>query len=90
MILSTKNLFTSNEDLKRSVPCLCDGLKPSQRKVLYSVFKRNLKKEIKVAQLSGYVSEHAAYHHGEVSLQATIVNMAQDFQGSNNLNLLQT
>ena len=49
----------SNEDLKRSVPCLCDGLKPTQRKVLYSVFKRNLKKEIKVAQLSGYVSEHA-------------------------------
>ena len=42
-----------------------------------------------MAQLSGYVSENAAYHHGEASLQATIVNMAQNFVGSNNVNLLQ-
>lgn len=65
-----------------------DGLKPAQRKVLFCCFKRNLKKEIKVAQLAGYVSEHAAYHHGEMSLSATIVGMAQNFVGSNNLNLL--
>src|SRR5204862_220440 len=44
--------------------------------------------EIKVAQLSGYVSEHASYHHGEASLNGTIVNMAQNFVGSNNINLL--
>jgi DNA topoisomerase-2 len=43
---------------------------------------------IKVAQLAGYVSEHSAYHHGEASLCGTIVNLAQDFVGSNNLNLL--
>jgi hypothetical protein len=41
-----------------------------------------------VAQLAGYVSEHSAYHHGEASLQGTIVGLAQDFVGSNNLNLL--
>ena len=50
-------------------------------KILYSCFKRNLTKEIKVAQLSGYASEHSAYHHGEVSLQSTI-GMAQNFVGS--------
>ena len=44
--------------------------------------------EIKVAQLSGYVSEQTEYHHGEVSLQGAIINMAQDFVGSNNFNLL--
>ncbi|RLN49417.1 hypothetical protein BBJ28_00012663, partial [Nothophytophthora sp. Chile5] len=44
--------------------------------------------ELKVAQLAGYVSEHSAYHHGEASLQGTIVNMAQDFVGSNNIHLL--
>ena len=38
-----------------------------------SCFKRKLKNEIRVAQLSGYISEHAAYHHGEQSLQQTIV-----------------
>ncbi len=67
---------------------MIDGLKPGQRKILFACFKRNLKNEIKVAQLSGHVAEVSAYHHGEVSLQSTIVNMAQDFVGSNNLNLL--
>lgn len=43
---------------------------------------------VKVAQLSGYVAEHSAYHHGEASLQSTIVGLAQDFVGSNNVNLL--
>jgi DNA topoisomerase-2 len=75
-------------DLERSVPNLMDGLKPSQRKVLFGCMKRNLYSEIKVAQLSGYISEHTSYHHGEASLQGTIVNMAQDFVGSNNINLL--
>ena len=66
-----------------------DGCKPSQRKILYAALKRKLTSEIKVAQLSGYVSEHAAYHHGEASLQSTIVGMAQNFVGSNNLPLLE-
>ena len=78
----------SNADNIRSLPHLIDGLKPSQRKILYSCFKRNLKEEIRVAQLAGYVSEHAAYHHGEASLNGTIVGMAQTFVGSNNINLL--
>lgn len=42
-----------------------------------------------LSQLIGYVMEHAAYHHGEVSLAATIINLAQNFVGSNNVNLLQ-
>jgi DNA topoisomerase-2 len=41
-----------------------------------------------VAQFSGYVSEHSSYHHGEASLNAAIVAMAQNFVGSNNINLL--
>jgi DNA topoisomerase-2 len=64
-----------------------DGLKVSQRKILYSAFKKNLTQEIKVAQFSGYVSEHSGYHHGEASLNGAIVNMAQDFVGSNNIHL---
>ena len=75
-------------DCKRSIPNVVDGFKPSQRKIMFGVFKKKLTKEIKVAQLTGYVSEHSAYHHGEASLNGTIVNMAQDFVGSNNINLL--
>lgn len=79
----------SNYDNSRSLPNVIDGLKTSQRKILWSCFKRNLvNEEIRVAQLAAYVSEHSAYHHGEASLQAAIVSMAQDFVGSNNINLL--
>jgi DNA topoisomerase-2 len=79
----------SNLDNERSIPCLVDGLKPGQRKVLYTCFKRNDKREVKVAQLAGSVAEHSAYHHGEQSLMSTIVNLAQNYVGSNNINLLQ-
>jgi len=78
----------SNSDTLRSIGSVYDGLKPSQRKILYACFKRKLFSEIRVAQLAGYVSENAAYHHGEASLQSAMIGMAQNFTGSNNLNLL--
>jgi DNA topoisomerase-2 len=79
----------SNYDLQRSIPNIMDGLKPSQRKILFASFKRKLVKEIRVAQLAGYVSENAGYHHGEESLNKAIIAMAQTFTGSNNINLLE-
>ena len=78
----------SKYDCDRSIPNVMDGLKISLRKILYSAFKKNLVSEIKVAQFSGYVSEHSGYHHGEASLNAAIVGMSQNFVGSNNINLL--
>lgn len=75
-------------DNLRSIPSVCDGLKPSQRKILYYMLKNNVSNDIKVAQLSGYISAEMSYHHGEASLQGAIVNMAQDFVGSNNINML--
>ena len=76
-------------DLKRSIAHVADGLKPSQRKVMYSCFQRNLQGEMKVAQLAAYVAEKSSYHHGEVSLADTIVKLANDYTGSNNINLLE-
>ncbi len=77
-------------DNERSIPNLMDGLKISLRKILFAAFKKGgLKTEIKVAQFSGYVSEHSGYHHGEASLNAAIVGMAQNFVGSNNINLFE-
>ena len=78
----------SSDDNIRSIPSVLDGFKPSQRKVLFGTIKKRIQKEIKVAQLSAFVSEHTCYHHGEVSLSGTIVKMAQNYVGSNNLNLL--
>ncbi len=75
-------------DNVRSIPSLIDGMKPSQRKVLFAFMKKNVQEEQKVARISGYVSEHTAYHHGEAALCGTIINMAQEYVGSNNINLL--
>jgi DNA topoisomerase-2 len=77
----------SKYDCDRSIPNIMDGLKISLRKILFSAFKKNLTTEIKVAQFSGYISEQSCYHHGEASLNAAIVGMAQNFVGSNNINL---
>jgi len=78
----------SKYDCDRSIPNLMDGLKISLRKILFSAFKKRLSSEIKVAQFSGYVSENSCYHHGEESLNKAIVGMAQNFVGSNNINIL--
>src|SRR5210317_225701 len=97
---SVKNLSITNfvrkdlvnfslADLKRSIAHMADGLKPSQRKVMYACFHKNLKDEMKVAQLAAYVADKSAYHHGEVSLADTIVKLANDYTGSNNINLLE-
>ena len=78
----------SKADNDRSIPSMVDGLKTSLRKIIYTTFIRRMKKEIKVAQLSGSVSELSGYHHGEASLNKGITMLAQNFVGSNNINLL--
>ena len=81
----------SHADCGRSIPNAIDGFKESQRKVLYSVLKRKLSfqgKSLKVAQLAGYTAEHSNYHHGEKNLFDTIIGMANEFPGTNNIPLL--
>lgn len=87
--INNELIHFSTYDCARSIPNMIDGLKISLRKILFSAFKRKLTTEIKVAQFSGYVSEHSAYHHGEASLNGAIVNMAQNYVGSNNIHLLE-
>jgi DNA topoisomerase-2 len=89
--LNNEVIKFSHDDCKRSIPNLFDGMKQSQRKILYAVKKRKLtynKQSLKVAQLGGYVAEHTNYHHGEQNLYDTIIKMAQEFPGSNNIPLL--
>lgn len=86
--INREMIHFSKYDCDRSIPNLMDGLKTSQRKILFTAFKRRLNKEIKVAQFSGSVSEISCYHHGEQSLNGAIIDMAQNYVGSNNINLL--
>ncbi len=87
--ISQEMIHFSKYDCERSIPNGIDGLKTSQRKILFTCLERKLTNEIKVAQLGGSVSEKSRYHHGEQSLYGAIINMAQNFVGSNNINLLE-
>jgi DNA topoisomerase-2 len=97
--LSTKQTydkFINNELMEfsmynnvRQIPNLIDGFKPSQRKAYHTLIKKNIHSDIKVSSLSGAIIDLTAYHHGNVSLEETIIGMAQDFVGSNNINLLE-
>ena len=81
----------SNYDNIRSIPLLYDGLKPSQRKILYTVINNRIDtpaKRIKVNNLASKVSDQTCYLHGEQSLVEAIIAMGQDFTGKNNINLL--
>ena len=72
----------------RTIPNVMDGMKPSQRKVMYTAFRRKYKETVKVVQFAGAVLETAAYHHGDAALQGAIIAMARRYCGSNNVNLL--
>ena len=89
-VLSRLVQFSVDDNI-RSIPSLLDGLKPGQRKCIYTCLKLKLSskaKQVKVSELSGKVSSSTDYHHGDVSLNETIVKLAQSYVGSNNLNLL--
>ncbi len=88
-LINKELIHFSIYDNMRSIPNILDGLKPSQRKIIYYMLEKgSTTNDIKVAQLAGYVSAETNYHHGEASLQQAIVNLAQNFVGSNNLNYL--
>ena len=87
--LDNEMIMFSLSDNIRSIPDVYDGFKPSQRKIIYTALKNNINKDYGVASLAGIVKNQTRYHHGEKSLEQGIVNLAQDFVGSNNVSLLE-
>ena len=76
----------SKQDNVRSIPSLIDGLKDSQRRVVYAMSKHGNGK-IKVSQLAEYSSMVTDYNHGAASLEKVAVGLSRDFAWSNNLNV---
>lgn len=76
-------------DNRRSIPHLMDGLKITQRKAMYTAttLPKN-DKPLRVSQFASKISEKTVYHHGEASIMTTVINLAQDYMGSNNYPLL--
>jgi len=69
----------------RAIPSCIDGLKPTQRKVVYianKIWKTGNEKPMKLFQLAGRVASEAFYHHGNTSLESSMVGMAQKFKNS--------
>ena len=81
-------ILYARANVNRAIPCVMDGLKPGQRKILYYMLKNKVNKDAKVSQLIGKIAADTSYHHGETSLATAIINMAQNFVGSNNLPFL--
>lgn len=78
----------SMADVERSIPSAIDGLKPTQRKVVHTFLRKNFRKEQKVFEACAAVAKYTRYHHGDMSMIETIVGMAQDHAGMNNIALL--
>lgn len=73
----------------RSIPSIVDGFKVSQRKVIYGMLLRGENAgEMKVENAANWVASKTDYKHGAQSLSTTLVNLAQTFPGSNNVNLM--
>lgn len=70
---------------ERALPSIMDGLKPSQRFVLYSAIKNAMNDFKKVTAVGGVVSEYG-YNHGETAAQESCALMANTW--SNNYPIL--
>lgn len=76
-------------DNVRSIPTLTDGFKPSQRKAIYGIQDRGENApELQVERLSAHISAVTDYHHGTTSMESTVIGMAANYPGTNNMNLL--
>lgn len=73
----------------RACPNLCDGLKNSGRKIVYTIKKDNIKEALKVSALGGKITTDAGYLHGEASIEGAIVTAGQNYTGANNVNFIE-
>jgi DNA gyrase/topoisomerase IV subunit B len=81
----------STYNINRNIPMIADGLKPGQRKILYTAKENSIRgqKSMKVDNFAAEVQTKTDYHHGAASMEGTIVGLAQNFCGSNNIAILE-
>jgi len=84
----TDYVDAASYDNLRKIASYIDGLKNSSRKIIYTLIDKNIAKVSKVSRIQSTISEHTEYLHGEDNISSVIVNLAQNFTGSNNLPLM--
>ena len=72
-------------DNDRKIASASDGFKSVQRKIIWTLMMKKFSKDIKVAQLAGITANYTHYHSGEDNISKAIINLAQNYPGSNNL-----
>lgn len=82
--IKTDWLSYADYDNRRKLPHIMDGLKITQRKLLYTANSLSKGDMPRVSQLASKASEMTIYHHGEASMVSATVGLAQDFPGANN------
>lgn len=81
-------LFSAHSNI-RGIPFIGDGFKEAQRKAMWGMLDRGENAGlISVERVSSHCAAVTDYHHGVGSMQGTLVGLAQDFAGSNNVNFL--
>lgn len=66
----------------RAIPSYVDGLKPTSRKILYSMLKHFKGKKTKVAELGSSITSVANYHHGEASAMGAVVTLTASWNNN--------
>lgn len=82
--LKAISLFAPNKNVYRHIPFMCDGLLPSERRSLYSMWK-----EVKAYPWANYkklalaIGTAITYHpHGETNIYNTMVKLAQPWKNA--------
>lgn len=74
------------ENCRRAIPSIIDGLKRSQRKAVWAV--SNIKGMETVERMALKSASMTAYKAGGNNMSGTIINLACDYPGSNNIPLI--
>jgi DNA topoisomerase-2 len=80
-------LYSAHSNV-RGIPFIGDGMKQAHRKAVWGMMKRGEHADFDtVERIAAASASTTDYHHGVGSLEGTIVGLAQDFAGSNNIPL---
>lgn len=80
-------LYSAHSNV-RGIPFIGDGFKQAHRKAVWGMMKRGENAGLDtVERIAAAAASTTDYHHGVGSLEGTIVGLAQDFAGSNNVPL---
>lgn len=86
--VNKEQLTTSETHPYRYIPSVRDGLVPLQRKVLHTLLQQKSRKEIRVDQLGRNVSAFFTRNSDQAEIQESILKLAQNSVGANNINYL--